>query len=554
MRINRMSVGSIALAAATLMAAAGSAQAQWTTGGGGIIYYNTGRVGIGTLSPSGQLHVIGSTGLGTVRAENNGTGSAVIGWSRGASGVSYGTYGQSHSTTGYGALGWATNTTGQTVGVYGQADSPAGYAGLFKGGQFSVYGWATASTGNTVGVYGRVNSPTGWGGIFKGGYYGVWGETNRPNGFGGYFLGRGYFRDPVGFGVADPEYPVEATTGTAPYALYAQNTSNDDAVTGVRGEATSAVGVGVSGVGTASSGTPIGVFGQIASATNGVGVSGYSYAAVGTGRGIEGWTDASEGTGVYGISNSTASAGAGPAGVAGSTRANPGFGVSGTVIGSDSTLGIGVIGINTSVEPGAYAVYANGKTGASGTKSFQIDHPLDPANKTLTHYCAEGPEPYLMYRGNIVLGANGEAEVELPEYFEAINRDLHYQLTAIGAPAVLYVASEVSDNRFRIAGGQPGMKVSWTVTGVRNDEFCRQSTLAVEAEKPENWKGKYLMPNLYGLPDSMGVFFRPTPVPSVATTHIPVTRPVRPAKKAISTPDAAVPQATQVSTPVVNGN
>jgi hypothetical protein len=43
----------------------------------------------------------------------------------------------------------------------------------------------------------------------------------------------------------------------------------------------------------------------------------------------------------------------------------------------------------------------------------------------------------------------------LPEYFEELNRDLCYQLSAIGAPAPgLYIAEEVSENRFKIAGGE----------------------------------------------------------------------------------------------------
>jgi len=553
MRTYRIGVGSMLVGAAALLLSAGSAQAQWTTGAAGVIHYNSGRVGIGTTTPAGQLHVIGATGLGAIRGENTGTGAAVVGWSQGASGVSYGTYGQSHSTLGYGALGWATNSSGQSIGVYGQCDSSTGFAGLFKGGQFGAYGWANAATGNTVGVYGRVSSPNGWGGIFKGGYYGVWGETNQTNGFGGYFLGRGYFRDPVGFGVVNPIYPMEATTSTALYGMYVQNTSNE-AVTGVRGEATSGTGVGVSGVGTSPSGTPIGVFGQIASATNGVGVSGYSYATTGSGRGVEGTSDSSIGVGVYGISNSLTSTDTGPAGVRGVARSDPSFGVVGEVIGTTNTTAIGVVGINGSVEANAYAVFAAGKTGASGTKAFQIDHPLDPANKTLTHYSAEGPEPYLMYRGNVVLDGSGEAEVQLPAYFDSINRDIHYQLTAIGAPAVLYVAEEVSNNHFRIAGGQSGMKVSWTVTGVRNDEFCRQADLAIEADKPAHWKGKYLMPGLYGMSESMGVFYRPLPQGSPMTKVPPTTRSLTAPSKAVAAPEPVVPQPTRLGAPAASGN
>ncbi len=540
--MRKLSFGRAALtAAAAVVFVAGSAHAQWITGGGGIIYYNDGPVGIGTVSPLAPLHVIGGNGLGTVRAENGGAGAALIGWSQSAAGVSYGTYGQSHSTTGYGSLGWATNPAGQTVGVYGQCDSPQGFAGLFKGGQFGSYGWSTATSGNTVGAYGRVNSSNGWGGVFKGGFYGVWGETNQPNGFGGYFLGRGYFRDNVGFGIINAEYPIHALTGTALYGMYVQNTSSE-AVTGVRGEATSGVGVGVSGVGTSSSGTPIGVLGQVASAVNGVGVSGYSFATTGGGRGVEGSSDSDIGVGVYGISNSLTSTGAGPAGVRGVSRANQSFGVVGEIIGTTNTTSIGVVGLNASVEANAFAVFAAGKSGASGTKSFQIDHPLDPANKTLTHYSAEGPEPYLMYRGNVVLDGSGEADVELPAYFDAINRDVHYQLTAIGAPAVLYIAEEVADNRFRIAGGQSGMKVSWTVTGVRNDEFCRQAALAIEADKPDHLKGTYIMPNLYNMPESMGAFYRPLPETAVLAKTPPTAHINKAPGKAVTAPNPTMPQ------------
>jgi hypothetical protein len=49
-----------------------------------------------------------------------------------------------------------------------------------------------------------------------------------------------------------------------------------------------------------------------------------------------------------------------------------------------------------------------------------------------------------------------------PDYFEALNRDPSYHLTAIGAPMPnLHVAVEIQGNRFKIAGGVPGKKVSW---------------------------------------------------------------------------------------------
>ncbi len=71
-----------------------------------------------------------------------------------------------------------------------------------------------------------------------------------------------------------------------------------------------------------------------------------------------------------------------------------------------------------------------------------------------------------VYNGNAVLDERGEAWVELPEWFEALNRDFRYQLTAIGAPGPsLHVGAKIEGNRFQIGGGGPGLEVSWQVTG-----------------------------------------------------------------------------------------
>jgi len=58
----------------------------------------------------------------------------------------------------------------------------------------------------------------------------------------------------------------------------------------------------------------------------------------------------------------------------------------------------------------------------------------------------------------------------MPDWFQALNRDFRYQLTAVGKPAPnLYVAREIKDNRFKISGGRPHGKISWQVTGIRHD-------------------------------------------------------------------------------------
>ena len=106
-----------------------------------------------------------------------------------------------------------------------------------------------------------------------------------------------------------------------------------------------------------------------------------------------------------------------------------------------------------------------------------------------------------VYDGIASLDANGVAWVELPEWFEALNRDFRYQLTALGVPAPgLFIASEVQNNRFEIAGGQPGARVSWMITGIRQDPYANAHRIPVEETKSENERNSYLHPELYGQP------------------------------------------------------
>ncbi len=134
----------------------------------------------------------------------------------------------------------------------------------------------------------------------------------------------------------------------------------------------------------------------------------------------------------------------------------------------------------------------------AGSKSFRIDHPLDPKNKYLYHTSIESPDMKNVYDGVVQLATDGTATVELPSYFEALNRDYRYQLTAIGGAAPeLHVASEIADNHFRIAGGKPGLKVSWQVTGIRRDRWANANRTPVEADKPASERGTYLHPKVF---------------------------------------------------------
>jgi hypothetical protein len=185
-----------------------------------------------------------------------------------------------------------------------------------------------------------------------------------------------------------------------------------------------------------------------------------------------------------------------------------GNGVSG-VTKSQTAAGIYGEGHRAGVFKGSVAIEGNflvdGKVVVqellSKLKSFQIDDPLDPTNKYLRHASVESSEMMNMYSGNITLDAHGQATVELPAWFEALNKDFRYQLTPIGAPGPkLYIAEKVNHNHFRIAGGRPGMEVSWQVTAVRHDPWAAAHPLQVEEEKTGAARGAYLHPSAYDQP------------------------------------------------------
>ena len=165
------------------------------------------------------------------------------------------------------------------------------------------------------------------------------------------------------------------------------------------------------------------------------------------------------------------------------------------------------------------AVSITGTMSATGTKNFRIDHPLDPANKYLYHAAIESSEVLNLYSGNAVLDESGEAVVQLPDWFEVINKDFRYQLTPVGAPGRdIYIAEEVSGGHFKIAGGKPGAKVSWQVSGVRNDAWEKAHPWAVEEDKGAD-RGHYLTPELYGAPETERIGYMPVPPGSEQIVH-----------------------------------
>jgi len=112
-----------------------------------------------------------------------------------------------------------------------------------------------------------------------------------------------------------------------------------------------------------------------------------------------------------------------------------------------------------------------------------------------------------IYDGIATLDPQGNATVKLPDWFGALNQDFRYQLTCIGGYAPVYVAQEIRDNAFQIAGGQPGMRVSWQVTGVRHDPYAEKYRIQVETAKGPGEKGLYQHPDVYGQSGEKGIQF-----------------------------------------------
>lgn len=412
-------------------------------------------------------HASGDDTTLAVRGENvDAGGDAIVGWSSSSdAGDGIGVVGKSWNTAGIGVSGFGN------TGVEAQG-TQTGLAAVTSGGTAATAVVANAlhPSAAVFGVKATVTSPLG---------VGVYAENQASSG------------DAYGVVAA-----TASTGGTAIYGLAPGGVSGSPI--GVRGETGAGGGYGLYGVNTASTAPAI-ALGAVSAADGGLaaeiravgggnakGLDAVSSGTGGTAHAVRArLTDAgSTGDAIYAYANSTSAKAARFANVSGTAIALAG---GGTVL--EATGNASIVG--------DVAVFG---TLSKGGGSFKIDHPLDPANKYLLHSFVESPDMMNIYNGNVITDARGHASIELPDWFETLNRDFRYQLTVIGSFARAMVAEEVHGNRFAIRTESPNTKVSWQVTGIRKDGWAEKHRIPVELEKTPAERGKYLHPEVFGAP------------------------------------------------------
>lgn len=375
----------------------------------------------------------------------------------------------------------ASSTDGS--GILGVSKSNHGVRGISseKSGIFGSVMGASGFFPMPSGVYGDSRSAPGVAGS-SGDNFGVVGRSARHAGM-------------VGIGDSDSATDdSEGVIGTSKKDVGVLGICDTTSI-GVMGQSLQGSGVygwgtpGVQGVTTAPGD---GVVGH--ALRQGIGVKGRSV----RGTGVDG--SSSFGYGVNGESNG----GVFSVGVRGSsTEGFFSIGLAGFA--GEGALSVGVYGTSGTGINALAGLFA-GDVDVTGSLSkggggFKIDHPLDPENQYLSHSFVESSEMKNVYDGVVSLDHNGEGVVELPEWFETLNSDFRYQITAIGQPAPnLHIAREIANNCFTIAGGKSAMKISWQVTGVRQDAWATANRIKVEEGKSADEQGYYRHPAEYKQP------------------------------------------------------
>lgn len=434
--------------------ATSSANAIGVVGRGALFGVDGNALGTSGIGVRGQGPIGGVLGTGTVYGvrgrllPDNSSGVAVEAYADSPSGSTHAVYAQNVSSSGTAVAGRAAATTGSTLAGLFQVDSPNGVA---------LRAVVNPSTAGTAVAVDAVTHHQGGAALRA--------RVNHASSGG---------------------HAVDAATAGSGSAVRAESSATSGAVRSVLALTASPDGVGVHAENTATSGAArAGRF-----VANAPAATALEALAGGSGNawGLYARSDGSNGAAVEAYAT-------------GST----GRGVRATAIGDN---GVAIEGTANGVS--ARAGQFNGHVHVTGTLSkgggsFKIDHPLDPENQYLYHSFVESPDMLNIYNGNITTDAKGRATVQLPDWFGALNRDFRYQLTVIGSFARAMVAEEVDGNRFTIRTDEPNTKVSWLVTGVRQDAWAQANRIPVEQAKPADEKGTLLHPEARGEPANKGL-------------------------------------------------
>lgn len=489
----------------------------------------------------------GATGIGVKGAATHTTGASFAGWFENLSTAGVGIYSNQNATTGTSKNVELRNASPNSTGIYARnysfTDGAAiGFHAVFNGGGSTAFKGELSSLTNGVGQGVDISATS----ITSGFGFRVSNQTNQAGTFNGLEVD---VKSHDGNGV---DIALESING---YAIEAQNTAIDGR--GVRiesrgraifGEATNTVaadfpaiagvnrnreGAGVYGFNSNNVGGAYisrGVQGEVTGPA-GRAVTGFASSNTGPTFGGRFTSQSDQGIGVYGQATSNLGTGSGVRGV---SESRDGYGVHGEATNSNVASGaVGVFGQNMNVAaPNTYAMFGNGNIGGS-LKSFVIDHPQDPLNRILRHYCTEGPEPLNVFKGSVRTDEKGYAVVRLPDYYESANRDGAVTLTVVDdGDSEDFVMAKVirggiQNGQFTIRTSVGNTKVFWRVEAVRDDPYIQLVQPKAEYEKPASWRGRYLNPQAFGAKPEQGIHFRAKSAPDLPLNGQTSSRPRR---------------------------
>jgi hypothetical protein len=270
-----------------------------------------------------------------------------------ASGRAYGLWGQSNSPDGHGIYGYSSATFGDARGVYGEATSPAGLT-------YGVYGLSRSTSGTGVRGLAMATSGITYGGKFR---------TESPDGYG--VLSEGRLR--VDHNSTIDKATLRLHELEADFARLEFTNTNTARKWHIAGLVGAAVADDRLNFWNSDMGDILSIRGDGTVVATNPSTAGYAFALHGI---ISSTSPGAWSAAVRGQNKGTSGSGIGVWG----SQDGSGWGVYGT-----SVSGIGVYGKASTTS--GYGVYSEGRFAATGTKSFQIDHPLHPETYYLSHFC-----------------------------------------------------------------------------------------------------------------------------------------------------------------------